>query len=120
MIVGQENVGPIVGVTDTAGLSWQHRASSAYNDTATEAHTLDEWYAISALPLTGDNITATFAKFWEHRLFRSGSHGSTFRIPVRPFRGVPGADRCATGRGNRAQPRRAGPPPSARQTQTIS
>jgi hypothetical protein len=84
MIVGQENAGPIVGVTDTAGLSWQHRASSAYNYTATQADTLDEWYAISASPLTGDNITATFANSGSIGCSVLGVTGANFASPFDP------------------------------------
>jgi len=84
MIVGQENAGPIVGVTDMAGLSWQHRASSAYNYTATQADTLDEWYATSASPLTGDTVTATFANSGSIGCSVLGVTGANFASPFDP------------------------------------
>jgi hypothetical protein len=56
LFVGEQGRGPLVSVMDTSGLTWHHRASAPFNLT-TSFETVEEWYAISALPLSNDNIT---------------------------------------------------------------
>jgi hypothetical protein len=50
----------VFGVTDTAGLTWNLRASAQFNSSATFSETFAEYYATSALPLTDDKISVNY------------------------------------------------------------
>jgi hypothetical protein len=57
LFVGGQDSGPLVSVSDSAGLAWHHRASAQYNYSTTTFETVEEWYAMSASPLSRDNLT---------------------------------------------------------------
>lgn len=54
ILFGEANSGPLTAVSDTASLTWHHRA-----DTNSTGNDIEEWYAVASSALSADIITAT-------------------------------------------------------------
>jgi hypothetical protein len=83
LFVGAQGSGPLVSVADSAGLTWHHRASAAYNLTTTP-ETLEEWYATSRAPLSKDNITVKATSAGAFHCFVLGVAGANLASPFDP------------------------------------